>query len=669
MEAFTINTDTQEIELTKADNGLEALSETENFEQSTLHEKDIEAAAMLDKFGLKFTDVSDKHRHLKVYNTQLTNNGMNYIGGKYELLPIIKQLTPSEINHHYDFFGGAGTMGINITANYLINNEYDKNLSNVVRGLSENTAEFNYQKLLDTMEKYNLTSIETIKSVMLGKVKSLKWSTESRAITLTDFQFQSELFCWEHIFRFKNNFETLKSDFNNSKDKPWEMFLTIILFSYDFAIRYNKNNMINTSFNDKNFSKSLKAKLLLFSKKITKNKDKYSFYAEDYVNLLKKIVFKKNDFLYFDPPYFLTTNEYTKKYWSREAEIKFLGKLKDLNDRDEFKKNGVFGKNYVKFGLSNVIHHEGKTNDLLINFINDNNLYVHYLPKSYDGASKAAKTKKYPTVEVYVTNYPTLVCPEPIKVPMEYDKSKISTHLIQMLRQDSQIIQGRLVDYGNEVENIIKYQKLAEEAWQSADGYKRKSIEQRVIEINHRKQVGINCLVLKEKNKGNKGAYGLALEKTGVSKSKAEHYMKFVKNKRIMTLKDEELLEIPMLTYTKLVKMMELDDDDFYKVVKGELSILSKIVKEKASQTKADKPTEAEEAVSENVEVENEFINPISSSDKRRQVLKSYDNDKLIDIIEKQSATIEEYEKLLMGGSSMPKYPALNNTFPKVKAS
>lgn len=655
MEAFTINTETQEIVITKAENGLEAM-ETEKLEQSTLHEKDIEAAVLLKKFGLKFADVSDKHRHLKVYNTQLTNNGFNYPGGKYELAPTVKQLMPSGINNFYDVCGGAGTMGVNISAKNIIHNEYDKYLFNLVKKLSTGTAEYNYKKVLETEKEYELDGMIPKKDMVITVLKKFKWSREPKHLTLTDYQKFSKTFCVKCLNRFKKRFELLRENFNNSKNKPWYKYFVMLVFSFDHTARYDTKGNFNNTFNDRKFSNSLRAKLLLFSKKLIENKDRYSFHSQSYIDLFEKIVFAENDFFYFDPPYYITNNEYTRRYWGEEKEIEFLQHLKELNDE-------VVNEQKVKFGLSNVIFHKGKANTMLIDFINDNKLYVHYLPKSYDGA---AKTKsKEPTVEVFITNYPTLACPKFIKVPMEYDKSKCSTALIQELRYSSGFIQGRLVDADNMLENIVKHNALADKANNTAIKLNDEVLEVRLNEIKHREQIGINCLLLKAEHKGKKGAYGVALEKTGVSKSKAERYMKFVKNKRIMTLKDEELLNIPMLTYTKLVKMMKLDDDDFYKVVKGDLAILTNIAKEKASKTQANKNkanevVETDTTITTETATEKEFVNPYNyafSDSEYLEMDNNMDKDKVMELFAQYKLLTSTQESV---NHSFPHYLVAN---------
>ena len=48
---------------------------------------------------------------------------MNYIGGKYKLLPQLLPLFPKEIDTFVDMFCGGGNVGINVEANKLLLND------------------------------------------------------------------------------------------------------------------------------------------------------------------------------------------------------------------------------------------------------------------------------------------------------------------------------------------------------------------------------------------------------------------------------------------------------------------------------------------------------------------------------------------------------------------
>ena len=57
----------------------------------------------------------------------------------------------------------------------------------------------------------------------------------------------------------------------------------------------------------------------------------------------------------------------------------------------------------VRWALSNVIEHKGRSNDYLKKFIEDSNVLVNYLDYNYDNSSH--NTKGEGSIEVLVTNY------------------------------------------------------------------------------------------------------------------------------------------------------------------------------------------------------------------------------------------------------------------------
>ena len=62
---------------------------------------------------------------------------MNYIGGKYKLLPQILPLFPDKISMFYDIFGGGGSLSLNVNSKYVYYNDivpYISNMFNDIKG-------------------------------------------------------------------------------------------------------------------------------------------------------------------------------------------------------------------------------------------------------------------------------------------------------------------------------------------------------------------------------------------------------------------------------------------------------------------------------------------------------------------------------------------------------
>lgn len=101
-----------------------------------------------------------------------------------------------------------------------------------------------------------------------------------------------------------------------------------------------------------------------------------------------KIHFENNDYVYLDPPYLISNSEYNK-FWNISNEIALYKLLDELNLKN------------IKFGITNLIHHKGQTNEILKNWsqkykiFNINSNYISFNDNTIKTNSK----------EIFVTNY------------------------------------------------------------------------------------------------------------------------------------------------------------------------------------------------------------------------------------------------------------------------
>lgn len=102
------------------------------------------------------------------------------------------------------------------------------------------------------------------------------------------------------------------------------------------------------------------------------------------------MLFQRNklDFLYFDPPYLITTGTYNENNgWTEKDDKDLYYLLEELNSKN------------IKWGLSNVIEHKGKTNEILKKFIKNYNVVEHNFNRSSCGKGNANSR------EIFVYNY------------------------------------------------------------------------------------------------------------------------------------------------------------------------------------------------------------------------------------------------------------------------
>lgn len=279
---------------------------------------------------------------------------MNYIGGKYKLLPQLFPLFPSNVDTFVDLFCGGANVGINASANTIIFND-------------------NLTFLIDLYRAFLDTPLDSAVSYIEGQIKKY-------GLSLTN----------------QEGYLQLRDEYNTRRN-PLDLFV-LVAFSFNHQIRFNSNHQFNCPFgkdrscynsrmkgNLIKFISALQAKNVCFS---SLNFDDYDFSG-----------LKAGDFVYADPPYLITTGTYNDGKrgftgWNDSTETSLLAILSSLDRRS------------IKFGLSNVIYHKRKTNTILQSWIEANGFHVNYLNKDYSNCNyHTLDRNKDASVEVLVTNY------------------------------------------------------------------------------------------------------------------------------------------------------------------------------------------------------------------------------------------------------------------------
>ena len=289
-------------------------------------------------------------------NDTYIKSPLNYIGGKYKILNQIIPKFPKKINTFVDLFGGGFNVGINVNANNLIYNDVIEPLCELINYFYDNTADDVISKLERNIKENNLTK--------------------------------------ENLEAFKK----LRNKYNhynyeNEEDRVLD-FYTLILYSFNYQIRFNQSMEYNTPFgkNRSSYNLNTKKNIKNFIDKLNKinlSITKKRFIDFDFSSL------GKDDFVYCDPPYLITTGSYNDgnrgiKDWTIDDEKNLLNILDDLNSRG------------VKFALSNVLVANDKKNDILTEW---SKKYTIYIIKNTFNNSNYRRKSKDDTIEVLITNY------------------------------------------------------------------------------------------------------------------------------------------------------------------------------------------------------------------------------------------------------------------------
>ena len=189
----------------------------------------------------------------------------------------------------------------------------------------------------------------------------------------------------------QDNYLKLREYYNHT-NKEWEYFYTLICHSFSNQIRFNSKREFNLPFGKRTFNPTMKDNLIKFINHLQIVDIKFTnidFREVDISNLTD------SDFVYLDPPYLITCATYNEKNgWKIKDERDLLNLLNKLNNRN------------VKFALSNVLESKGKSNNILKEWIRDNEYNVHNLDVKYGNANYQRVDKNdSTTMEVLITNY------------------------------------------------------------------------------------------------------------------------------------------------------------------------------------------------------------------------------------------------------------------------
>ena len=244
---------------------------------------------------------------------------LNYIGSKAKVVPDILRLQPENYDTFIDAFGGGFNVGINITAKKVIYNDLNYLVANLIRSFREH----------DTYD-YLLYIKRIIKKFGLEKANGPAY-LEARS--------------------YYNSLQAEKRD-------PRLLF-TIILYGFQQQIRFNSQHDFNNPVGMRWFNDKILEKMISFSRQIKEGN--YEFSCQNYKELRNKMT--PSSFVYFDPPYNLTTGSYNDGKrgfdgWNKELEAELFSFADDLNQSG------------VPFMLSYVVEHKGATNQELLDWIN-----------------------------------------------------------------------------------------------------------------------------------------------------------------------------------------------------------------------------------------------------------------------------------------------------------
>lgn len=292
-----------------------------------------------------------------------------YVGDKYKLMPQLKELFPKEIETYYDIFCGGGSASININAKKIVMNDVDKKIIQLHRHLQSASNDINafITKMYSLIKYYGLSLSEKGKNEKIQKLKKIYVKTYFSKYN-------------------KAAYLQLRDNYNQDQTNVDLLYL-LLIYGFNHMIRFNKQGKFNLPVGNVDWNKNVTAALKNYSSWYKNNRVTISS-GMDFENFVESVKLTSNDFLYFDPPYLITSSDYNK-LWTEEDERRLYHLLVQLD-----KKN-------IKWGLSNMLYHKGKQNNILFEWAQHYNKY--WIESNY--ISRFDNTVKKDSKEIYVTNY------------------------------------------------------------------------------------------------------------------------------------------------------------------------------------------------------------------------------------------------------------------------
>lgn len=187
----------------------------------------------------------------------------------------------------------------------------------------------------------------------------------------------------------KEGYNRLREEYNRTQS-PLLLFL-LCCYGFNHQIRFNNKGEFNNPFgiNRSSYNANIERNLCRTLQRI-RNFDFLTCNFRD----ISLAFMQPGDFLYADPPYLISCGSYNDGKrgfagWSEKDDGMLFEKLDALTERE------------IKFAMSNVILHKGKTNEGLLRWAQKYN--IHYLNADYSNSNYQAVASK--TKEVLITNY------------------------------------------------------------------------------------------------------------------------------------------------------------------------------------------------------------------------------------------------------------------------
>jgi site-specific DNA-adenine methylase len=315
---------------------------------------------------------------------KLIQSPINYVGSKFELVDKILPHFPKQIDTFLSLFDDGCVVGINVNANHVVFHIDDTCLLQMYIKFQDESKGEILDLIDDTIKKYDLSRSEK---------KGYKFYGCERSIGLASYN--------------RERFNKLRSDFN--EESPlWEgvtnldkyyvptdyvvKLYVLCVFAFNNQIRFSRWRKFTSDVGNHDFNKEMRSKLCTFIDRV--HGGSYSFAGQSLGNYefwIRGGALQSKDFVYCESPYLISCNE---EDGYREKNERYLYSLFDK-----------LNKNDIKFALLSKLSSNGKTNETLVEWLNNRDYRRIDLRCDYTNSSYQKKDKTSLTEEVLIVNY------------------------------------------------------------------------------------------------------------------------------------------------------------------------------------------------------------------------------------------------------------------------
>ena len=293
---------------------------------------------------------------------RIVRSPLFYVGDKRKLMSQIMTHFPDHIDRLIEPFVGGGSVFMNVDADGFLLNDLNYiviQIHSMLSSYCDRKDDF-FREVFSLINKYGLTSR------FLGIPQEHGKSSDCKDVN-------------------REAYNRMKIDFNSGGKKDIMLLYLLIIYGFNHMIRFNKKGDFNLPVGNLDFNENVYNALNdYFVQTETKQPQ---WHSQDYSAFLAEIDFRKDDLVYLDPPYLISSSEYNKM-WNEECERNLIREMDRLD---------AMG---VRFAVSNAITYRGKKNDIFGEWAKKYNIH----PISSNYISYWDNTRKE-SGEVLVTNY------------------------------------------------------------------------------------------------------------------------------------------------------------------------------------------------------------------------------------------------------------------------